>query len=162
MNRQNVIVVFGERQWTLRATHFASAMARSQSGQVILVKMVPVRHSFVPGLREGYLALTNAEKRTFAELVATAEAYGVHLAQAFRQYASFREGLLEAAQLFGAMAVFVAFPASRIPFWSRLRVWRLRTGLAQKGQTLYTLSSAGDEPEWILSDIEESEPASGA
>ena len=151
MSSYNILLIPGERKWTSKALHLACAMARSNDGHVILLKMVAAGHPALLGSPEGSRNVTHNEMRALAELATTAEKYDVPVTVTLCQYASYARALVDAAEQLSAAAVFAPMPASRVPLWARFQAWRLEGNLARAGCTLHTVEPAGGPLEWTPS-----------
>lgn len=154
MAAYNVLVVPGERKWTTRALHLACAMARSNGGEVTVLKMVPVGHPALLGSPEGSCRVRREEMAALAELAAIAEKYDVPANITLCQFASYNHALVDAAEQLEARAVFAALRPSHIPFWTRYQYWRVETILGRRGCTLYTVEPAGGPLEWTPAAIQ--------
>jgi hypothetical protein len=147
----NILLIPGEPQWTSRALHLACAMARSNGGEVTLLKMVPAGHPALLGSPEGSRFVRREEMRAMAELARTAEKYNVPANVTVCQYASYTRAMVDVAEQLEATALFATVPASYIPFWARYQEWRVRSILARHRCTLYTVEPAGGPLEWAPS-----------
>jgi hypothetical protein len=143
-----IMLVLSDRQWTLMAIHLASAMARSRRGEVILLKLVAVRHPVLLADDAGYLDYTSEDRQAVWEFEKTAAAYGVPYSTVVCRYASYVHAVVDAAEQLGAEAVFAPHAASRLPIWSAVQHWWLRHSLTRHGRALYTLEHTGDTPDW--------------
>ena len=151
MSDYTVLLVPGEQEWTSKALHLACAMARSNDGEVILVKMVPAGHPALLGTPEGYRNVTSDELRVLGDLVMTGENYGVPVNVTLCQYVSYARAMVDAAEQLGAAAVFARLPKSHFSLWARYQTWRVRSILARHGCTLHTVELAGGPLEWTPS-----------
>ncbi|MCI0399146.1 MAG: hypothetical protein L0332_25860 [Chloroflexi bacterium] len=151
MDTVKVMLVLSERQWTLQALHLACALVRNQGGEIVLVKMVPVRHPAMLGTAAGYLDFTDQEEQAIRDFAATAEDYNVPFSITLCQYASYSNAVLSAAEQLQARIIFAPPPRSVIPLWSVVQQWWLKQSLARGHRTLYTLQQAGASPGWTPS-----------
>jgi hypothetical protein len=55
MKESRLMIIMGERAWTLAALHLACAMSRRGQTEVLLLKMIPVRHPALLGTEAGLL-----------------------------------------------------------------------------------------------------------
>jgi hypothetical protein len=151
MSRFNILLIPGEPEWTSRAMHLACAMARSNGGEVTLLKMAPAGHPALLGSPEGSRFVRREEMRAMAELARTAEKYDVPANVTVCQYASYTRAMVDVAEQLAVAALFATVPPSHIPFWARYQEWRVRSILARHGCTLYTVEPAGGPLEWAPS-----------
>ena len=140
-----IVVILDEPEWTQRALHLAAALAREWRAAVTLVKLLPVAHLEYLGAGVDETLLPYKEICHLEACTATVESYGVSTDVRPFQYSDFVGGVLSAAELFSAAAVFAPAPVGRLPGLARLRVWWLRRGL---GVPLYTLG--GDDAPLVL------------
>lgn len=154
MSAYNVLVVPGEQKWTTRALHLACAMARSNGGEVTVLKMVPAGHPALLGSPEGSRRATREEIAALAELAATAEKYDVAASVTLCQFASYTRALVDAAEQLEARALFATLPASHVPFWARFQRWRVETLLRRHDCRLYLVEQAGGPLEWTPAAIQ--------
>ncbi len=143
-----LMIVLGERQWTMQALHLACAMARRQDVTLILVKMVPVVHPQMLGTASGNLHFTLQDEQELQEYASTAEDYGVSFELTVCQYASFIHAVVDVAEQLAITAVFAAIPHSHVPFWVPINRWWLRLQLNWHNRHLYTLEPSGGDLEW--------------
>ena len=148
MQNNTIMVVIGEHDWTLKAVHLASAVALSRGSQVLLLKMVPVRHPILLGTDLGYVDLTYQDQRKIVEYQCAAARYGVKVESCIFQYTGYISGLIDAADQFHADMVFAMPPKRLFALQRRIDVWWLTRALAQDHRTLYTLEQTGDQTEW--------------
>ena len=126
-----VIVIISERQWSLRATHLACAMARSLGTGVKLVKMVAAPTPYHLGASYILPDENDPDMVALPELLATAEEYGVAAEVVYLHYASYVGGLASGAEQLEALAVFAPSP-SRAP-----ALPPLANGAGPDGSVLY-------------------------
>lgn len=132
-----IIVILGEPEWTQRALHLSAALAREWRAAVTLVNLLPVAHLEYLGAGVGETLLPYQDICRLQACAATVERYGVPADVRLFQYTDYVGGVLSAAELLGAAAVFAPAPTGRLPGLARLRLWWLRRGL---GVPLYMLS----------------------
>lgn len=147
MNTSRLMIVMSDKGWTLAALHMACAISRGGTTEVLLLKMMPVRHPLLLGTEAGFLNFKAEDAQTLSEMEATAEDYDVFLDVALFQYASYWSGLVDAASQFGATAVIAHIPHSPIPYWQTFRHWWLRRQLAHQKQLFLALE--GLEPSLV-------------
>ena len=156
MPATRVMIVLGERAWTMQALHLACAMARRQDVTIVLVKMVPVMHPLLLGTEAGRLALSRQDELDIQDFAATAEDYGVDFAVEICQFANFIHAVVDAAEQLEITAVFADVPATHFHPWTQLQRWWLRLQLTWHNHPLYTLEQTGGKLEWtptiLLSD----------
>lgn len=147
-----ILVITGERSWTRRAAHLAGATAREglaargTSLPVTIVRMQPVAHLEYLGAGEQEVLLSYEEFDALAEYMATVESYGVKASVETFEYSDYVGGVLGAAGLWPAAAVFAPAPTSAFAPLAGFRLWALRRALWRRGHCpLYTLGR-GDEP----------------
>ena len=151
MSESRLLIVMGERAWTLAALHLACAMSRRSQTEVVLLTMVPVRHPLLLGTDAGSLNFTPENAEALKDMAATAEDYGVSLNIEVCQYANYWHAVVDAAEQLGATAVIIHIPHTPIPFWSNLRRWLLRHQLARQQQLLFTLDDLIPSLTWTPS-----------
>lgn len=157
MQNNNIMVVIGEHDWTLKAAHLASAVALSRCGEVLLLKMIAVRHPILLGTDLGYMDLTVQDQQQITEYERIVARYGVRVEGCIFQYSGYVSGLIDAAGQFHASIVFALPPRRPFAFQHRLDVWRLGKGLARHDRRLYTLEPIGGEAEgtpYFVSDVQ--------
>jgi hypothetical protein len=151
MNESRLMIVMGNKEWTRAALHLACAVARSGEANVLLLKMVPVRHPLMLGTETGYLDFTPEDMGALEDMSATAEDYGVSLDVHVFQYANYWSGLVDAAAQLEATAVITQIPPSPIPYWHDFRCWLLRHRLARQGQLLLPMDDMTPSLVWTPS-----------
>lgn len=137
-----IVVITGERSWTLRAVHLAAAMAREAGLPVVLLRLVRVAHLEYLGSGAREALLPYDEFDALNEYLLTAEAYGVPAGVELFEYTDYNGGIASAADQRAAAAVFAPAPAAGFASLARLRLWALRRTLRRP---LYTLGH-GDAP----------------
>lgn len=139
-----LMVMMGERAWTLEALHLACALARHEVGTVTLVRMIPVMHPSYLGTEFACWEPTGQECRDMDEYMQLIAAYGVDSAEMIFQYINLTDALCDAAEQLEASYVFATLPQSRIPYWHRFQTHLLQTRLARQNRTLCTLEPTSD------------------
>jgi len=150
MRESRLLIVMGDRTWTLAALHLACAMSRRNQTEVVLLKMVPVRHPLSLGTDASLLNFTPEDAKALSDMAATAEDYSVALDVQLYPYANWH-AVVGAAEQLGATAVIIHIPPSPIPYWSSLRRWLLRRRLARQQQLLFTLDDLSPSLTWTPS-----------
>ncbi len=151
MDKTRLMIVMGERAWTLTTLHLACALSRRQGAAIILVKMVPVQHPLLLGTEAGSLNFTAEDAAALEDLVATAEDYGVPLEVQLCQYANYWSAVVDAAEQLNAAAVITHIPPSPFPFWRHFLHWRLRRQLARHQQKLLLVEDLSPSLTWTPS-----------
>jgi hypothetical protein len=151
MDNPRIMLVLGERQWTLGTLHLACAVARSNDHQIILLKMVPVRQPLLLGTDMGYVDFTFEEQCNVNEYTRIAASYGVCFEVCVLQYANYIPALMQAADQCEATVVFAALPHRLIPLRHRIEVWWLKRALCRHHRSLYLLEQPDDVVAWTLS-----------
>lgn len=151
MPNSTLMIVMNDHAWTLSAVHLACAMSRRDQTNVILVKMVPVRHPLLLGTAAGTLNFTAEDEAALADMAATAEDYGVPLDMKVCQYANFWHAVVDAAEQLRVTAVIAHIPASTIPYKQQIRRWLLHRQLARQGQLFITLDDLTPSLTWTPS-----------
>lgn len=148
MNTSQLMIVMGEKQWTLAALHLACAMSRRDQSKLLLLKMMPVRHPLLLGTAGGSLSFTEADMQALEEMAVTAEDYGIPLEIHRCQYANYWPAVVDAAGQLGVTAVLTNIPPSAIPYWQDYRRWWLGRHLARQRQLLLTLEDLAPSLTW--------------
>lgn len=151
MSESRLLIVMGNRAWTLAALHLACAMSRRSQTKVVLLKMVPVRHPLLLGTDASLLNFTPDDAEALSDLAATAEDYGVALDVLLYPYANYWHAVTSAAEQLGVTAVIIHIPHSPLSFWGNLRRWLLRRQLARERQLLFTLDDLAPSLTWTPS-----------
>ena len=151
MNESRLMIVMGEKAWTLAALHLACAMSRCSAVSLLLLKMVPVRHPLLLGTECGLLNFSDDEARVLRDMWATAEDYAVSLDVQLFQYVSYWPGMVDAAAQLGVTAVIARIPPSLIPYWRAFQHRWLRRQLARQQQLFYALDDLESSPVWTPS-----------
>lgn len=151
MSKSRLLIVMGDRAWTLAALHLACAMSRRSQAEVVLLKMVPVRHPLLLGTDASLLNFTPEDAGDLSDMAATAEDYGVVLDVQLCSYANYWHAVTSAAEQLGVTAVIIHIPHSPIPYWGNLRRWLLRRQLARQQQLLFALDDLTPSLTWTPS-----------
>ena len=151
MSESRLLIVMGDRAWTLAALHLACAMSRRSQTEIVLLKMVAVRHPLLLGTEASLLNFTPDDTEALSDMAATAEDYGVSLDVQLYPYANYWHAVTSAAEQLGVTAVILHIPHSPIPFWGNVRRWLLRRQLARQRQLLFTLDDLAPSLTWTPS-----------
>ncbi|GAB4149449.1 MAG: hypothetical protein Fur0021_10450 [Candidatus Promineifilaceae bacterium] len=151
MRESRLMIVMGDKGWTLAALHLACAMSRRSQTALLLLKMTPVRHPLLLGTSAASLSFTAEDEQVLEEMAAAAEAYGVTLDVKVCQYASYWHAVVDAAEQTEATAVLVHVPPSPIPYWRNWRCRHLRRQLARQQRELITLDTLPPSLTWTPS-----------
>ena len=151
MSESRLLIVMGDRAWTLAALHLACAMSRRSQTEIVLLKMVPVRHPLLLGTDAGSLNFTPEDAEALRDMAATAEDYGVFIDMQICPYANYWHAVVDAAQQLGVTAVIIHMPHTPISFWDNLRRWLLRRQLKRQQQLLFTLDDLAPSLTWTPS-----------
>jgi len=151
MSKSRLLIVMGDRAWTLAALHLACAMSRRSQTEVVLLKMVPVRHPLLLGTDAGALNFTPEDAEALRDMAATAEDYGVSIDVQVCPYANYWHAVVHAAEQLGVTAVIIHMPHTPISFWGNLRRWLLRRQLERQQQLLFTLDDLAPSLTWTPS-----------
>lgn len=140
-----ILVVAGERNWTMRALHLAAAMAREAGLPAVILHMVPVSHLeyLGSGTREALLPFEVYDDLN--NYLQTAEAYGVAAGVELFEYTDYNGGVASAAEHYNAAVVFAPAPKGFAEFVARFRLWALRRALRRP---LYVLGRGDGPPAW--------------
>lgn len=137
---KTILVQMADKRWTMQALHLALALARNAQAQVVLLRLIRVRHLSYLGSAFGRHEVSGDEQRELREYCETAEDYGVALIFSQMQCEAPLEAVVEAADLLDADVVFAQVLPSRIPYWQVFSRWWLEQRLALHGRHLYTLN----------------------
>lgn len=148
METPKLMIVLGERDWTLKALHLACAVARTNGWPLILVKMVLAPHPMALGTPAGRVNFTAEEELQLQDFSATAEDYNVPFELVINQYVNYYHALTDLAEQLAVQIVLAEPPTSFIPFYAKIQLWFLRHHLKAAGCTLYTLQEAEPQPTW--------------
>ncbi len=143
MSTSSIMVILGERQWTMQAMHLACAVARDNEGRVIVIKMVRVNNPQLLGDAAGMANYSTKDRLALHDCEATAETYGVNFEEHVCTYADYAAGLAAAADQLDATLLLVPPPPSRFAPWNRYAQWRVRRIV---GRPVYGLTSLADQP----------------
>lgn len=148
MDNTSIMVVVGEHQWTLQAIHLACAVARSNGREVVLLNMVPVRHTWLLGTELGLVDFTIEDQIAIAEYAQIPTLYGVCFSICVFQYDAYVSALLDAAEQHNTLIVFALPPRRLVPLWHKIEVGWLRRALSNRHRSLYTLEQPDDVVKW--------------
>lgn len=151
MNQCRLLLIVGEREWTMTAVHLACAMSRRNQTEVVLLNMMPVRHPLLLGTDASDLLFTAVDAATLAEMAATAEDYGVPLTVHRFAYANYWPAIVDAAEQLNVTAVIAHIPPSPLPYWTQIRRWWLQRQLTHHHQQLLTLEDLTPSLTWTPS-----------
>lgn len=151
MKKNRLMIVMGEHIWTLTTLHLACALSRRRGAEIILVKMVPVRHPLLLGTPAGSMSFTSEDAAVLEDLTATAEDYGVALDIQLCQYANYWAAVVDAAAQLNAAAVITHIPHLPLPYWHYFRRWWLRHQLARHQQKLLLIEELTPTLTWTPS-----------
>lgn len=151
MSESRLLIVMGDRAWTLAALHLACAMSRRSQTEIVLLKMVPVRHPLLLGTEASLVNFTPDDAEALSDIAATAEDYGVALDVQLYPYVNYWHAVASAAEQLGVTAVIIHISHSPIPFWGNLRRWLLHRQLARQRQLLFTLDDLAPSLTWTPS-----------
>ncbi len=151
MKKSRLMIIVGDRAWTLAALHLACAMSRRGETEVLLLKMIPVRHPALLGTEAGFLNFGAEEVLALEEMVATAEDYSVAVNVHLFQYANYWPGIVDAAAQLGATAVIARIPPSTFPYWQAFHRWWLRHRLTRQQQLFFALEDLKPSLVWTPS-----------
>lgn len=151
MDKSKLVIVMADQAWTLAALHLACAISRRNQTDVALLKMIPVRHPALLGTAAGSLNFTSKDEQALADMVATAEDYGVSLDVEVCQYVNFWNAVVNAAEQLQVTAVITHIPPSPLPYWRTMRRRLLRRQLGRQGQLLITLDDLTPSLTWTPS-----------
>jgi hypothetical protein len=129
------MVQMSDEKWTMEAMHFASALARSINGEIVLLHLMLANN---PGLLGWAINPPSArERRQTKEYAAVAEDYGIEFCVQPMQYISLDAALAQAADRFNVSILFAHIAQRNVPYWRRFRLWNLKRHLGDC--RLYTL-----------------------
>jgi len=148
MDNASIMVVVGERQWTLQAIHLACAVARSNGSEVVLLHMVPVRHTWFLGTDLGLVDFTIKDQLALVEYAQIPASYSVCFSTCVFQYDAYVTALLDAAEQLNTGIVFALPPRRLFPLWHKIEVRWLRRALSKRHRSLYTLEQPDDVVKW--------------
>jgi hypothetical protein len=139
----SIIVVIGDRSWTLQAMHLACTIARDNSGLVVVVKMVRVNNPVLLGDASGLVHYSSHDRHALQECEATAEDYNVPFRLQVCTYADYAAGLAAVADQLDAALLFVPPPQSRLQPWNRFQTWHLHHII---NRPVFGLTTPADQP----------------
>jgi hypothetical protein len=139
----SIMVVVGDRTWTLQAMHLACAIGRDNSGLVVVVKMVRVNNPVLLGDASGLVHYSAHDRHALQECEATAEDYNVPFRLHVCTYADYAAGLAAAADQLDAALIFAPPPHSRLQPWNRFQTWRLHHIVHRP---VFSLTTPADQP----------------
>ncbi|MEZ4592671.1 MAG: hypothetical protein R3D55_16225 [Chloroflexota bacterium] len=151
MSKSRLLIVMGDPAWSMAALHLACAMSRHRQTEIVLLKMVPVRHPVLLGTEAGTLNLTPEQAENLKDMAATAEDYGVCLQIQVCPYANYWPAVVGAAEMLVVTAVIIHIPHTALPYWHRVRRWLLYHQLARQNQLLLTLDDLTPSLTWTPS-----------
>lgn len=151
MKKFRLMIIMGDKAWTLAALHLACAVSRRGETELLLIKMVPVRHPALLGTEAGFVDFAAKDGLALAEMGATAEDYGVSVNVHLFQYANYWPGIVDAAAQLGATAVIARIPPSSFPYWQELRLRWLRLQLGRQHQIFFPLDDLQPSLVWTPS-----------
>jgi len=137
-----ILLQMSDAAWTLQALHLACAMARTQGGEIVLVRFISVPHPSYLGSAFGDVPPSGDECQMLKECAATAEDYGVELSIRSMQCINTLDALVDAAEQLDADAIFAHIPKNRVPYWQAFQLWNMRRRLARAFRELFTLDNA--------------------
>lgn len=138
MDHPRIMVVIGEHEWTLRALHHACASAKRDGNQLVLLKMVPVKHHLLLGTDLGS-SLTQEEQRRMLEYLSLTDSCAVSCSVCVFQYMAYSNALLSAAEQLDTGTIVAPFPPEWVAAWRRLKIWWLRTRLERNARALHII-----------------------
>ncbi|MBK8902131.1 MAG: hypothetical protein IPM53_13180 [Anaerolineaceae bacterium] len=151
MSQSRLLIVMSDLAWTSAALHLACAMSRRRQTDIVLLKMVPVRHPALLGTEAGALDFTQDDADVLKDMTATAEDYGVCLQIQVCPYANYWHALVGAAEALGVTAVIAHISPTTLPYWHHVRRWLLNRQLARQNQLLLTLDDLIPSLTWTPS-----------
>jgi hypothetical protein len=122
---KTILVQLSARPWTMQALHLACALARNAEAEVVLLRLMQVRHPGYLGTEFGYASPTRQEQADLADYSATAEDYGISLALRQMQCVTALNAVADAAEQTGSEIVFAHVPPAASPAGAATRsgVW---------------------------------------
>jgi hypothetical protein len=134
-----ILVQLRDNRWTVEAVHLGSAIARSESATIMLVRLIPVQHVSWLGTDLGTRSASNSERELIKTCRIIAQDYGVAFSSVEFQYVTLHEALVQAAAYVNAQALFTHLPRPMLPTWEKFQNWRLKHQLATLECELYNL-----------------------
>jgi hypothetical protein len=138
---RTILVQMENRRFTMQALHLALALARNQQAQVVLLRLIPVKHLGYLGTSLGQCEMSADEQAALRDYAATAEDYGMDITLRQMQCEDTLAAVTEAADYLDADVVFAQVRPSWLPYWQVFRRWWLEQQLALHGRQLYTLQT---------------------
>lgn len=148
---KSVVVQLRDQTWTLEAMHLACAVARSHSGIIHLLRMMPVQHTSWLGNEWGTSSLSSHARLDLLEYQKTAEDYGVEVCLCQMQYFSLYDALAEASEALDAGVLFATLPPTLFRPWRKIRLWQLVRRLERQKCRLFTLDPEIDVQNHVVS-----------
>jgi hypothetical protein len=145
----NIVVQLADCEWTTRALHLASALARNNGSQVILLHLMLAHNPGLLGWDAAVTPPTWAEYDQIQEYGAICEDYGVEFHMQPMQYVTLIGALTDASVILDADVLFAQVPDSRFSFWKSLTAKRLTHALHAVGCTLYLIDEHTSMIDWI-------------
>jgi hypothetical protein len=137
MDAQAVIMVqIDGHGWTSSVLHYACSEARQRSARIALVKMIPAQYHNAVLTDLGFLNFSDQDRDELAGYQRTIAEYGVEYSTHCYYYATLRSAIALAAEKVNAQLIFATIPKSRIPFWRRLQLQRLRRYFSRQQREL--------------------------
>lgn len=139
---KTILLQMSDAAWTQRVLHLACAMARTQGGEIVLVRFINVPHPSYLGTAFGNVSPSGDECQMLNECTVTAEDYGVVLSVRTMQCINTLDALVDAAEQLDADVVFAKLPQNRFPYQQAFQRWNMRRRLARTFRELFTLDNA--------------------
>jgi hypothetical protein len=136
---KTILVQMSDKSWTTQAIHLACALARHNEAEVVLLRLIQVRHPGLLGTNLGDREMTSRELQDLSAYDATARDYAIGLSVRQMQCATALDALVDAADQIDADVVFAHIDKSYLPFWRRFQIWALERRLAASHRQLFTL-----------------------
>jgi hypothetical protein len=143
-----IMVQVTDQTQTLAALHFACALARSNQGRIVLLKLIPVSQPGWLGTEWGYMNFTDKDQQALKGYEKVVVSHGIDVKACLLQVMSTRDGIISAADSVDAQIVFAQLSHSIIPFWHAWQTRILRRSLEQHQRHLYMLDYQGSPPDW--------------
>jgi hypothetical protein len=146
-----ILVQISDRAWTMKAMHFACAIARNTQSRLTLLHLIQVRSPYLLGTELGIIPPPSHELEEIDEYDMIAEDYGLEVTLQPMRIVSLTSALVQAAEYLHASVVFMHVPENVFPFWHKLQLWNLRRQLTAQGCQLYTLDEPIQNEDWVPS-----------
>lgn len=146
---KTILVQMSESSWTIKALHLACALARNNTAQIILLRLMLVRHPSYLGTAFGNTPPTDHERHEMDEYAATAEDYGVELSVQLMQCTTTLGALVDSADQLNVDVVFAHVGKSWLPYWQEFQTWNLKRQLLVAHRQLFTLDTMPQEDEYV-------------